>query len=43
MTAIWQWDNNNSNQHLIKKKDKINCFWTVAVYFAIECEITPQK
>ena len=25
MTAIWQWDNKNSNQRLIKKKDQNNC------------------
>ena len=43
MTAIWQWDNNNSNQRLIKKKDQNNYFWTFAVHFAIECELTHQE
>ena len=43
MAAIWQWDNNNSNQRLRKKKDQINCFWTFVVHFAIECELTTQK
>ena len=43
MTEIWQWDNKNSNQRLTKKKGQNNCFWTFAVHFAIECEITPPK
>ena len=43
MTAIWQSDNNNSNKRLIKKKDQKNWFWTFAVHFAIECDLTPQK
>ena len=43
MAAIWQWDNKNSSQRLIKKKDQNNCFWTFAVYFAIDCELSPKK
>ena len=43
MAEIWQWDNKNSNQRLIDKKKKNNCFWTFVVHFAIECELTPQK
>ena len=43
MAVIWQLDNNNSKQHLIKKKDQNNYFWTFAIHFAIEYELTPQK
>ena len=43
MTVIWQLDNKNSNQLLIKKKDQNNYFWTFVVHFAIECELTHQK
>ena len=41
MAAIRQWDK-NSNQGLIKKKEN-NCFWTFAVHFAIDSELTPKK
>ena len=43
MAKIWQWDNKNYNQRLIKKKDQNNCFWTVAAHFAIDCELSTQK
>ena len=43
ITAIWQWDNKNSNQRLIRNKDQNTCFWTFAVNFAIDCELTPQN
>ena len=43
MAAISQWDNKNSNQRLIKKKDQNNCFWTFVVHFAVECELIPPK
>ena len=43
MAAIWQYDNKNSIQRLIKKRDQNNCSWTFAVHFAIECELAPQK
>ena len=42
MAAIRQWDK-NSNLRLIKKKDQNNCFWTFAVHFAIDSELTPKK
>ena len=43
MAVIWQLDNKNSNQRLIKKKDQNYYFWTFVVHFAIECELSPQK
>ena len=43
MAAIWQWDNNDSNERLITKNDQNNCFWTFAVHFAIDSELSPQK
>ena len=43
MTAIWQWDNKNSNQRLKTKKDQTDCFLTFAIHFAIACELIPQK
>ena len=43
MAIIWQLDNKNSNQRLIKKMDQNHCFLTFAVHFAIECELSPQK
>ena len=43
MAAIWKWDNKNSNQRLMKEKDQNNCFWTFAVHFDSECELTAQK
>ena len=42
MTVIWQLDIKNSNKRL-RKKDQNDYFWTFAVHFAIECELTPQK
>ena len=43
MAVIWQLDNKNPNHRQQKKKDQNNHFWTFAVHFAIECELTPQK
>ena len=42
MAVIWQLDNTNSNQRLIKKGQN-DYFLTCAVHFAIQCELTPQK
>ena len=41
MAVIWQLDNKNSNQCLIKKKDQNDYFLTFVVHFAIECELIP--
>ena len=43
MAVIWQLDNKNSSQRLIKKKDQNGYFLTFVVHFAIECELTPRK
>ena len=42
MTVIWKLDK-NYNKRLIKKKDQNDYFWTLAVHFAIEYELTPPK
>ena len=43
MAVIWQLNNKNNNQRLIKKKDQNDYFWNFVVHFAIECQLTPQK
>ena len=41
MAVIWQLDNKNPNHRKQKKKDQNNKFWTSAVHFDSECELTP--
>ena len=43
MAVIWQLNNKNYNQRLIKKRDQNDYFLTFMIHFAIECELTPQK